>query len=333
MPAKLRTSASSEVGADAREERSAMRRLAVLLVVAAITSLGFVVIGGPAQATFPARNGLIAFAGDKGSGSEIYTIKSDGTGLHRLTHLPFNAFRPDWSPDGTRIAFSREFDEGVYVMNADGSDLHQVRGPGGGEPAFTPDGDHLVYWCDGCPGAEGVFLMRDDGSDAPGVRLTTNPFNLGDEGPEVSPDGQTVTFSRHKVGGKLQAQYAVDIDGSDVRRLTTYRLEVGIKADWAPDGRHIVLVAHADYPDHKSPNVATVRPDGSHLRMLTHYTGGEKGAASGSYSPNGRWIVCRFENLKRERFRLFKMHPDGTHRKLIKKLPFAPRFSDWGPRP
>jgi len=41
------------------------------------------VIGGPAQATFPAQNGLIAFAGDKGSGAEIYTMTvkvNDGLG-------------------------------------------------------------------------------------------------------------------------------------------------------------------------------------------------------------------------------------------------------------
>jgi Tol biopolymer transport system component len=311
-----------------------MRRLAALIAVAAATSLGLLAVGGPAtHATFPDRNGRIAFAGETHAGAEIYTIKPDGTRFHRLTHLPFNAFFPDWSPDGTRIAFSREFDEGVYVMNADGSDVHKVTGPGAGEPAFTPDGHHLVYWCDGCPGGDGVFLIRDDGSDAPGQRLSSNPFPEGDENPEVSPNGHTVTFVRHKVGGKLQALCAVDIDGGHLRRLTTYRLEVAIKHDWAPNGRQITLTSHADYPDRKSPNVATIKPDGSHLRLLTDHRGGESGAFTGSYSPNGRRIVYRFENPDRKRFRLFKMHPDGTHRKLIKRLPFAPRFSDWGPRP
>ena len=311
-----------------------LRRPAALLVIAAITLLALVaVVGGPAaHATFPAGNGLIAFAGDKGSGAEIYTIKPDGTGLHRLTNVSGgDTTHPDWSPDGTRIAFGVE-DKAVYVMNADGSDLHKVTAPGG-EPAFTRDGHHLVYWCDACPGRDGVFLVRDDGANAPGRRLTANPFrDQGDENPEVSPNGRIVTFVRHKVGGELQALYAVNIGGGNLRRLTTYQLEVAIKQDWAPNGRRIVITTQADYPHHRSPNVATIRPNGSHLRMLTHYRGGAVGAFAGSYSPNGRLIVFRVENLEQESFRLFKMYPDGTHRKLIRKLPFSPRNIDWGPR-
>lgn len=347
--AELCTAASSEMGADAGEERSAMRRLAALLVVAAITALGLLVIGGPAQATFPAQNGLIAFAGDTGSGAEIYTMRADGTGLRRLTNLNGFATTPDWSPDGTRIVFYLQEPPdkdlgGIYIMNADGSDLHQVTThqviPFGGDlAAFTPDGQHLVYGCHGwgtdkCGERSRISLMRDDGSDAPGLFLSANPFRgEGDSNPEVSPDGQTVTFVRHKVDGKLQALFAVNIDGSGDRKVTSYRREVAIKHDWAPDGRHIVITTKADYPEHKSPNVATIRPDGSHLRMLTHYTGGEVGAFAGSYSPNGRWIVFRVENLDKESFRLYRMRPDGTHRKLIKKLPFSPRGNDWGPRP
>jgi Tol biopolymer transport system component len=306
---------------------------ALVATVAAIALAGLIVglvVGGePSGATSPARNGAIVFSGDRGSGADIYTINADGSGLRRLTHVKGDAGSPDWSPDSTRIVFGIE-DKAVYLMDADGGDLHQVTAPGG-EPAFTPAGDHLVYWCDACAGGDGVFLIRDDGSDAPGLRLTTNPFHdQGDEDPEVSPDGQTVTFVRHKVGGKLQALYAVGIDGSDLRKLTSYKREAAITHDWAPDGRQIVITANADYPNHKSPNVATIRPDGSHLRMLTHYKGGEQGAFAGSYSPNGRWIVFRIENLEKERFGLYRMHPDGTHRQLIKALPFPPRQSDWG---
>jgi Tol biopolymer transport system component len=67
--------------------------------------------------------------------------------------------------------------------------------------------------------------------------------------------------------------------------------------------------------------------------MLTHFSGGEQGAFAGSYSPNGRWIVYRVENLEQETFQLYKMRPDGSDKTLISTLPFAPRGIDWGPRP
>jgi Tol biopolymer transport system component len=306
-----------------------MRRSVALATVSVMTLLGLIVESGPAvHATTPGTNGRIVFAADMGLGREIYIMKHDGTGLRQLTELDGDAFSPDVSPDGTRIAFWLA-DQAVYVMNADGSDLHVVTSPGG-QPAFTPDGEHLVYECSNCAGGDGVFLMRDDGSDAPGLRLSTNPFtNEGDGNPEVSPDGQTVTFVRHKVDGELQALFAVDIDGSNLRKIVPYTLEVAIKHDWAPDGQRIVISTYADYPDDRSPNVATVKPDGSDLQTLTSEDAPGVGAFAGSYSPDGHWIVYRRENLNRETFQLLKMHPDGTHVTLIARLPFAPRGIDW----
>ena len=70
-----------------------------------------------------------------GREQNIFTIHPDGTGLIQLTaHLeaaPDGAqgtFDPSWSPDGMRLIFTHipSFDgpADLYVMNADGSDLH-----------------------------------------------------------------------------------------------------------------------------------------------------------------------------------------------------------------
>jgi hypothetical protein len=67
--------------------------------------------------------------------------------------------------------------------------------------------------------------------------------------------------------------------------------------------------------------------------MLTTYAGGTRGAFVGSYSPNGRWIIFRLENVEREKYRLLKVRPDGSSRMLVSRLPFAPRHIDWGSRP
>ncbi|MGI8993642.1 MAG: TolB family protein [Nocardioidaceae bacterium] len=315
-----------------------MRRiLAVAAVFAmAMTGLGTAFVA-PTSASVAGANGAIVFAGDLGLGFQLYSVDQHGKGFRQLTDVRGDATAADWSPDGSQIVFEHDFyargiDHGqIMLMNADGSDIRHVTKAGlKHQPSFTPDGGHLVYECECSP--QGIFIMRTDGSDR--RRLSTNPFpDEGDGDPNVSPDGTTVTFVRHKVDGELQALYAVDIDGRHVRRLVPYGREVAIKHDWAPDGSRIVITTNADYPGGRSPNVATVRPDGSDLQMLTHFKGGSQGGFVGSYSPNGRWIVFRVENLDREQFGLYKMRPDGSDKTLISALPFAPRSSDWGPRP
>jgi len=92
----------------------------------------------------------ILFYGNKGDVAscytvrcfQLYTINPDGTAMRQLTHSPFDYETPRWSPDGTKIAFVRDLTyaisvwvnrgSAIFIMNADGSDEHEVsdRGPG-----------------------------------------------------------------------------------------------------------------------------------------------------------------------------------------------------------
>jgi Tol biopolymer transport system component len=67
---------------------------------------------------------------------DIYTIHPDGTGLHRLTFVQGHNqadFRPDYSPDGTKIVFNHitqpDGNVEVWVMQADGSEKHLISDP------------------------------------------------------------------------------------------------------------------------------------------------------------------------------------------------------------
>jgi Tol biopolymer transport system component len=187
---------------------------------------------------------------------------------------------------------------------------------------------HLVYACL-CAGGQGIFLVKADGSDAPGTRLTTNPSGYdGDTNPEVSPDGKTVTFVRRKVEGEMQALFAVDIDGTGLHKLVPYRFNVFIKHDWAPDGESIVFSSPID----GQANVYTIEPDGSERMRLMDVQRG-RGAIAGSYSPDGRFIAFRWEDPSRGVYRLMKMRSDGSHRSTVTTAPIGPRFIDWGPAP
>ena len=60
----------------------------------------------------------------RASGStQIFTMKSDGTGVRRLTDSPNGNHTPVWSPDGSMIAFvsARDGNPELYFMNSNGA--------------------------------------------------------------------------------------------------------------------------------------------------------------------------------------------------------------------
>ncbi|RMH44342.1 MAG: hypothetical protein D6689_02615 [Deltaproteobacteria bacterium] len=106
---------------------------------------------------------LIAFAADRraGQGSLLWTVRPDGTDLHRLTPPVAGAWfvhdrRPAWSPDGRRVVFAsnrhvpgpgHDADFDIYAIDADGGDLVRLtEDPGvADDPAFSPDGARVFF--------------------------------------------------------------------------------------------------------------------------------------------------------------------------------------------
>ena len=168
-----------------------------------------------------------------------------------------------------------------------------------------------------------------DGTDR--RRLTTNPFeNASDTDPNISPDGQTITFVRLKVEHELQALFAVDIDGTQPAETDPVQ---------AGGGREARLGAQrAPYRDHplRRPPEGSIASGGDDpARWLpsadTHAGWCEPGSVDGLVLA-GREVdrLPARELGPREEFRLFKIHPDGTGRTFIKEFPFSPFFIDWG---
>lgn len=312
----------------ATRERRAPRRMFSMLATVGLVA-GLVGIVAPsAHATFPEKDGRIAFATDPGTGPQVIkTVRRNGTDLQRVVA---HALNPDWAPDGSTIVFTRVHGTdtcgSIEISNPDGSGIVDLTGARSGcehDPSFTPDGRRIVFIrdCDGCHQA--IWRMNLKGGGR--TRIRRVPSKLGGGDPNVSPDGRTIAFIGAKTDS-LQAVYTVRMNGRGLNRITAFS-HLGLRLDWSPSGGDIVFTSYQDGPG----NTVVIRPDGSGLVQVTHYSG-DLGAGGAVYSPDGRWILYRRQNDTTSRYEIYKMRPDGSQRTLVKRLNVRFVNLDWGPR-
>ena len=91
----------------------------------------------------------IAFIAQETERDEIYLVRPDGEGLHRLTNFGHDIFQFEWAPDGKQLAVivnrNGAFDLSL-VQTADGSLVDLRTGLGiHSNPNWSPDGSCLTY--------------------------------------------------------------------------------------------------------------------------------------------------------------------------------------------
>ena len=92
-----------------------------------------------------------------------YVLNEEGIGLRQLTQHPGEDRTPAWSPDGKHIAFHSTRNEtgGIFLMDADGSNITELTNDGENTPSWSPDGKQIaVDVLPGPPqvGAEGIAV-------------------------------------------------------------------------------------------------------------------------------------------------------------------------------
>jgi Tol biopolymer transport system component len=191
----------------------------------------------------------------------IWAMNADGSAQTALTPESNYAddMSPAWSPDGSRIAFSSTRASGwsLWLVNADGTGLHSLGAPSGGEPAWSPDGTQLAY-----SGQSGIGVVNADGS---------NPHYISGPGawpsaPSWSPDGSHIVFSRNNSEGYPGELYLAAPDGSAETQLTSSGFR-NAKPRWSPDGTKIAFQRF----DAASGNwhVWTIGSDGLNPQQIT----------------------------------------------------------------
>jgi TolB protein len=166
------------------------------------------------------------------------------------------------------------------------------------------------------------------------IRRLTN----GGENAEAyfSADGRKLIFQSTRDGRRCDQQYVMNVDGSDLRRVSTGTGKTTCGFFYANDERILFGSSHAlqtECPERPDPSkgyvwpldpfdIYTARPDGSDLRRLTSYG---VYTAEAVVSPDGKRIV--FTSLKDGDLDIYTMNVDGSD---VRRLTTTPGY-DGGP--
>ncbi|MGN6543763.1 MAG: fibronectin type III domain-containing protein, partial [Aureliella sp.] len=148
-------------------------------------------------------------------------------GQTNLTDSPAAEFRPDWSPDGTKLVYDSSASGAgdLYLMDfaAKIGQRHPTMNLTADRPTtseseadFSPDGTHIVFRSS--QGNVDLWVMNVDGSGK--TQLTNTP---GDElAPTWSPDGSKIAYSLRTLADGVSSQdiYMMNADGSGSEQLT-----------------------------------------------------------------------------------------------------------------
>jgi Tol biopolymer transport system component len=253
------------------------------------------------------------------NGGEIYTVSYDGSQVTRLTNNGSEEGSPDWSPDGSKIAFvsdqSGEYE--IWVMNADGTNPVQVTTMTHNySPQWSPDGTRIAFYTrqnnDNI-----IYTMNPDGS---GLVQVTDPAVSADE-PYWSPDGTRIAY--HTARTATPGIYAINADGTNPTLLLASE-GIGIAyMAWSPDGARLALSRTT--PDY---NFDIYIYDLT-TSTLTRVTTTQYNHNSVDWSPDGYYLIFHSNRDDLGYFEIYTMTTTGHRITDISNLPGDETEPDW----
>ncbi len=207
--------------------------------------------------------------------NDIFTMNPDGSGIVKLTHSKDVSDTPDWSPDGSQIAFGSDrhndaWKREIHVMDADGTNVRRLttlpeKAVLDSQPRFSPDGRRLVfarYISEEIPIEAALFTVRVDGG---GLKQLT-PWGMGAGDSDWSPDGTKIIFEAFPDADSYGDIFTIDADDGQQLTNLTHNYSRGFGSSdpvWSADGKKILFVSEHYFKGEDGIGLATMNPDGT----------------------------------------------------------------------
>jgi TolB protein len=227
---------------------------------------------------------------------------------------------PVWSPDGTRLVFTRidSADGGLYVVDANGGGLRRLYATYGSQslnPAWSPDGTSVAFSSSataescvkGRASSNWVLTVAVDGSSPPSLVARRDKTVVSGEA--WSPSGGQLLYIEAGACAYYQRIDVLNADGTDRHVLATSGPDTpGLsRAAWSPDGTRISYTSDcSDYPGAVTGcNIVIMNTDGTKERAVAGFTtdNGWCGASDPTnavapvWTPNGHSILVAENGL------------------------------------
>lgn len=245
------------------------------------------------------------------------------------------------------IVFSADDEAGtpqIYTMNADGSGVRQLtRFPvegGGTQPAWSPDGERIVFanFTGATTLGPYLWVMDADGSNMRPLkrRQSESIEALVGSAPVWSPDGKEIAFqvcTNCELGGNdyeisVVEVAGVDYDPDQVQAVTDHPAS-DTHPTWSPDGSRIAFVSNRDYVNADTlrfrKDLYVINVDGSGLKRLTN----SGNTDIPSWQPKGHFIAYAWQHEDSDIF-LYDLNSESTRKLTDLKYVGRPMWSEDG---